>query len=114
MNTRMIVCLVGAALLSTVSFAEAQQAKKVSRIGYLSLNTLRENTYRIDAFRQGLRQLGYAEGKDFVIEYRYADGKLDRLNELAAELVRLKVDVIVTPGPTRHAPPKRQLPRSPL
>src|SRR5262249_9633833 len=55
---------------------------------------------RVEAFRQGLRQLGYAEGKDFVIEYRSADGKLDRLNELAAELVRLKVDVIVTAGPT--------------
>jgi putative ABC transport system substrate-binding protein len=56
-------------------------------------------TYRLDTFRQGLRQLGYAERKDFVIEERNADGKLDRLNELATELVRLKVDVIVTPGP---------------
>jgi putative ABC transport system substrate-binding protein len=57
-------------------------------------------SYRTDAFRQGLRQLGYAEGKDFVIEYRPGDGTLHRLNELAAELVRLKVDVIVTSGPT--------------
>jgi putative ABC transport system substrate-binding protein len=82
--------------------AEAQQPTKVPRIGYLSLGT---PTYRNDAFRQGLRQLGYVEGKDIVIEYRYADGKLDRLNELAAELVRLKVDVIVTAGaaPTRAA-----------
>jgi ABC-type uncharacterized transport system substrate-binding protein len=76
--------------------AEAQQLKKVARIGYLGFAPA---TYRTDAFRQGLRQLGYAEGKDFVIEYRSADEKVDRFNELAAELVRLKVDVIVSPGP---------------
>jgi ABC-type uncharacterized transport system substrate-binding protein len=63
------------------------------------------NPLRADAFRLGLRQLGYMEGKDIIIEYRNADGKLDRLNELAIELVRLKVDVIVTagPAPTRAA-----------
>jgi putative tryptophan/tyrosine transport system substrate-binding protein len=63
------------------------------------------NPLRADAFRLGLRQLGYTEGKDIIIEYRNADGKLDRLNELAIELVRLKVDVIVTagPAPTRAA-----------
>src|SRR5262249_20918086 len=106
MKKKITVLTLGALLFALCVSAEAQQqAKQVSRIGYLSLGTLTANAYRIDAFRQGLRQLGYAEGKDFVIEYRYADGKLDRLNELAAELVRLKVDVFVTagPAPTRAA-----------
>src|SRR5262249_32216393 len=87
-----------AVLFALCAAAEAQQPKKIPRIGYLAGN-LTTITYRTDTFRQGLRQLGYAEGKDFVIEYRSADGKVDRLNELAAELVRLKVDLIVTAGP---------------
>ena len=81
-------------------------ANEIRRIGYLALATFPfTNPVRGNAFRQGLRQLGYAEGKDIVIEYRYAEGKLDRLSELAAELVRLKVEVIVTagPAPTRAA-----------
>src|SRR5262249_17579977 len=85
--------LFAGALLAVAVTAEPQQQKKIPRIGYLALGTA--SPYRFDAFRQGLRQLGYAEGKDFVIEHRSADGKLDRLNELAAELVRLKVNVIV-------------------
>jgi putative ABC transport system substrate-binding protein len=80
--------------------AQAQQPAKVTRIGYLSFGAPTGNPLRRDAFRQGLRQLGYAEGKDVVVEYRYADGKLDRLSALAAELVRRKVDIIVTGGPT--------------
>jgi len=80
--------------------AEAQQPKKVARIGFLRSLPLSANPYRIDAFRQGLRELGYVEGKNIVIEGRSAEEKLDRLPALAAELVRLKVDVIVTPGPT--------------
>jgi putative ABC transport system substrate-binding protein len=91
--------LFAGAVLAAAIIAQAQQQKKIPRIGYLGLGTLTANPYRFDAFRQGLRQLGYMEGKDFVIERRFADGKLDRLNELAAELVRLKVDVIVSPGP---------------
>ncbi len=80
--------------------ALAQQPKKVPRIGYLSATSPSVNPTRLEAFRQGLRELGYVEGKNIIIEWRYAEGKLDRLPLLAAELVRLKVDVIVTGGPT--------------
>src|SRR5262245_66377431 len=105
MKKKITVLTLCAMLLALSRFAEAQQQKNIPRIGYLALGTLSVNPYRTDAFRQGLRQLGYAEGKDLVIEDRYADGKLDRLNELTADLVRLKVDVIVTtgPSPTRAA-----------
>jgi len=91
-------------LLAFVHPAEAQQPQKVPRIVYLSLGGAM-NSVRVEAFRQGLRQLGYAEGKDIVIEHRSGEGKLDRLNEQTAELVRLKVNIIVTggPAPTRAA-----------
>ena len=100
-----LICLLTAALLSTVSFAEAQQAKKLPRIGLLGALSPSISLARYEAFRQGLRDLGYVEGKNIVIEYRFAEGKLDRLSELAAELVRLKVEVIVAGGsrPTRAA-----------
>ena len=79
--------------------AEAQQATKIPRIGFLSSLSPATVSARMDAFRQGLRELGYVEGKNMVIEYRWAEGTIDRLPDLAAELVRLKVDVIVTGGP---------------
>ena len=72
--------------LATVSFAEAQQPTKVPRIGYLSNASLSAQAARVEAFRQGLRELGYIEGKNIVVEYRYAEEKLDRLPALAAEL----------------------------
>jgi hypothetical protein len=78
--------------------AEAQQAGKVYRIGYLSVVSPAAETSRLTAFRNGLRDLGYVDGKNIVIESRFADGKLDRLGEFSAELVRLKVDDIVTGG----------------
>ena len=86
-------------LLAVAVMAEAQQPTKIPRIGYLAAASLSTSPARIEAFRQGLRELGYVEGKNIVIEYRSAEGKLDRLPALAAELVRLKVDVIVTAGP---------------
>jgi putative ABC transport system substrate-binding protein len=79
---------------------EAQKAGKVYRIGYLSAASRSALTARTEAFRQGLRDLGYVEGKNIVVEYRYAEGKLIRMSLLAAELVRLKVDVIVATGTT--------------
>ena len=89
------------AMLLTLCFpAEALQPTKVPRIGYLSPTSPSVSPTRIDAFRQGLRELGYIESKNIVIEYRYAEGKFDRLPSLAAELVSFKVDLIVTTGPT--------------
>ena len=79
--------------------AQAQQPTKVPRIGYLSSDSPSTIAVRIEAFRQGLRELGYVEGKNIVIEWRFAEGKADRIPSLAAELVVLKVDVIVTSGP---------------
>ena len=99
MIRRIVISLLATVLLITVPLAEAQQPKKIPRIGYLTASSLSANAARIEAFRQGLRELGYVEGKNIVIEYRYAEGKLDRQSELAAELVGLKVDVIVTGGP---------------
>jgi putative tryptophan/tyrosine transport system substrate-binding protein len=102
MNTRILVlfCLLITVLLIT-GLAEAQQPTKVPRIGFLIGSSASANAARIEAFRQGLREFGYVENKNIVIEWRHAEGKLDRLPGLAAELVRLKVDVIVTAGPTQ-------------
>src|SRR5262245_4346590 len=90
----------------TISPGEAQQPAKIPRIGFLSAISPSSISARMEAFRQGLRELGYVEGKNIVIEWRYAEGKADRLRELAAELVRLKVDVIVTGGPAVIRPVK--------
>ena len=85
------------AMLFTLSLpAQAQQPARIHRIGILSPSSGSFFSARVEAFRQRLRQLGYVEGKNIVIEYRYAEGKPERLPDLAAELVRLKVDVIVT------------------
>jgi len=96
----------GAMLLALSVPAEAQQPAKVPRIGFLSGASPSAQLARIEAFRQGLRELGYVEGKNIVIEYRYAEAKLDRLPALAAELVRLKVDIIVTAGSPATRPAK--------
>src|SRR6266508_1031509 len=89
----------GTLLLALCFPAQAQQPPKVPRIGYIVGTSPTANAARVEAFRQGLRELGYVEGKTIVIEWRYAEGKLDRLPALAAELARLKVDIIVTGGP---------------
>jgi putative ABC transport system substrate-binding protein len=86
--------------------ASAQQPAKIPRIGFLSGTSHSTISARVEAFRQGLRELGYVEGKTIVIDYRYAEGKSDRLPALADELVRLKVEVIVTAGPQPTRPAK--------
>ena len=83
-------------LLAVAIKTEAQQLPKIPRIGILEPATSASISARIEAFRQGLRELGYVEGKNITIEYRYADGKSERIPELAAELVNLKVDLIMT------------------
>jgi putative ABC transport system substrate-binding protein len=91
--------------LAPCSAVDAQQPAKVYRIGLLSARSSSIDSTRAEAFRQGLRELGYVEGKNIVIDYRYAEGKFEILPDLAAELVRLKVDVILALGvpPTRAA-----------
>ena len=94
-----VLCLfLTIAMLFAAAIAHAQQPKKVSRIGYLSSGYGATESTRMDATRLALRELGYIEGYDIVIEYRYAEGKQDRQTALAAELVRLKVDVMLVSG----------------
>jgi putative ABC transport system substrate-binding protein len=98
---KIIVLFTVAILIATsVRLASAQQPKKVSRIGYLSAGDAARDSARSEAIRLALRTLGYIDGQNITIEYRYAEGKTDRLPELAAELVRLKVDIIVAAGGT--------------
>jgi len=93
-------------VLAVPVITEAQQPKKVPRIGFLTTLSPSTISDRIEAFRQGLRELGYVERKNIVIEWRYAEGKLDRLPALVSELVGLKVDVIVSGGSTATRPAK--------
>ena len=97
--------LVGAAV-------QAQQPTKIPRIGYLITSSPAAIAPRMEAFQQGLRDLGYIEGKNIVIERRYANGRSDQLRMLAAELVQLNVDIIVSSGPTATRPLRKQPPKS--
>jgi putative ABC transport system substrate-binding protein len=90
--------LIAVTLLALGVIAEAQQPKKVPRIGYLTSSDPATESTRFEGIRQALRDLGYVEGQNIALEYRYAEGKLDRFPELAAELVHLKVDIIVVAG----------------
>jgi ABC-type uncharacterized transport system substrate-binding protein len=92
LNSAIMLC---AMLFALCSSAEAQQAKKVPRIGYLSSSDAASDSTRAEAIRLALRERGYIEGQNVATEYRYAEGKVDRLPELAAVLVRLKVDIIL-------------------
>ena len=103
--TKKIFWVLGTLFFVTAFGAEAQQTAKISRIGVLLVNSSAASSSSTEALRQGLREIGYEEGKNIAIEYRYAEGKTERLPELAAELVRSKVDVIVSAGiqPSRAA-----------
>jgi putative tryptophan/tyrosine transport system substrate-binding protein len=98
------LCAMLFALCLTVG---AQQSTNVPRIAYVTASSASMQARRFEVFRQGLRDLGYVEGKNILLEYRFADGKVDRLHSLAAELVDLKVNVIVTAGPSVTGPVKR-------
>ena len=98
MTIKPIVVLLVGLVLASVQPAEAQQSGKVARIGYLDNSTAAGIAVFLEAFRQELSKLGWIEGKNITIEYRFAKQKNERLPELAAELVRLKVDLIVTSG----------------
>jgi putative tryptophan/tyrosine transport system substrate-binding protein len=102
---RSILLLIGF-IVASIHFAEAQQAKKVPRIGFLVAGPPSAVTNRVEAFRQGLRERGYTEGKTILVEYRYGEGKADLLAEQVADLVRLKVNVIVTAGSQATRPAK--------
>jgi ABC-type uncharacterized transport system substrate-binding protein len=92
---REFIALVGGAIACPVGVRAQQQIGKVARLGYLGQGSPSFSPSLLDAFRQGLRELGWVEGQNIVIDYRFAEGRLDRLPDLAAELVRLKVDIIV-------------------
>ena len=98
MNRTILISLLIAVLLTTVSLAEPQQPVKIPRIGYVSGTGSPSNPGPyVEALRQGLRDLGHIDGKNIVIEYRGAEGNLDRVPSLVNELVQLKVDVLVVP-----------------
>src|SRR5215470_14724679 len=105
MSTKILVlfCLLITVLLIT-GLAEAQQPGKVFRIGYLDNNTASGMAVHIDTFWQEMRKLGWIEGKNIAIEYRFAELKRERVPELAADLVRLKVDLLVVPRPSPQLP----------
>jgi putative ABC transport system substrate-binding protein len=107
MNKKVLLFALCPLLLAPCFPTRAQQAPKISRIGFLGATSLSVESARIEAFRQGLRELGYVEGKNVVIEWRWAEGKFDRLPDLATDLVRLDVDVIVTGGSTSSGAAKR-------
>ena len=108
MDRRAFIGSLAGGLLAVPLAARAQQAAKVPRIGYLSANSMVASPPNLhEAFRQGLRDLGYVEGRNVAIEFRDAEGRVERLPALAAELVALNVDVIVAPTTVAAWPPSK-------
>src|SRR6266446_8546638 len=100
MERRTFMAMLSGGIVAAPLAADAEQAAKITRIGFLATN-LAANPHLPEAFRQGLRDLGYVEGRNVVIEYRDAEGKSERLPALAAEVVALKVDLILAGGTTQ-------------
>jgi putative tryptophan/tyrosine transport system substrate-binding protein len=112
MNKKLVCFALMVLLLALGVPAAAQQAKNVPKIGYLSrdfhpADSRAPAPRNLEAFRQGLRDLGYVEGKNITIEYRYADGRNERLPALAEEVVRLRVDIVVADSIASPGPPRR-------
>lgn len=107
------VSFILAALLASLA-AEAQEARKVYRVGVLETTSVALNAANLDAFRLGLKELGYVEGRNLVIEYRSADGRPERFPALATELVRSKVDLILTRGTPAVIAAKNATPTIPI
>src|SRR5438477_6129077 len=98
MNKKIFISILAVFILAFGQPVEAQQTKEIPRIGFLQAQSASTASARVEGFRQGLHERGYTEGKNITIEYRYAEGRLERLPDLAAELVRLMVDIIVAGG----------------
>src|SRR5437773_7750776 len=109
LKRREFITLLGGAAAGWPITARAQTSEKTYRIGFLGVFSYAEYRRQVDALLMGLRQLGYEEGKNIVIHYRWAQGRYDRLPELASELAKLNVDVIVT-----HSTPGSFASKSPL
>src|SRR5688572_1630459 len=114
MRKQILGFVLSAMLFAPSGSAQAQQPAGIPRIGILIPSSVSFLSARVEAFRQRLREHGYVEGKNIFIEYRYADGKPERLPDLAAELVRLKVDVIVTVSPTATLAAKKASGTTPI
>jgi len=106
MTKKLVLSLLTMGWVIAATLTCAQQPEKISRIGYLNASSASSASSRVEAFRRGLRELGYVEGKNIVVEYRFADGKLERLIPLATELLQLNVDIIVSGAPAATRPLK--------
>src|SRR5262245_10525292 len=114
MDRRAFITMVGGSILVAPLTAEAQQTGKIPRIGILAVGVPTTYVSRYEAFRQGLREFGYVEGQSIAIEFRYAEGKYERLYDLAAELVRLNVDAIVVASSPETDAAKRVTTSTPI
>jgi putative tryptophan/tyrosine transport system substrate-binding protein len=114
MDRRTFLATLAGVLLAAPLVAEAQQARRIARIGYLSGAVPAAVAPQVEAFRQGLRELGYVEGKTVVLEVRYSEGRTERIPDLARELVGLKMDVIVTGNDAATAAVKRETQAIPI